>query len=263
LPIRFIYFDCMDTLVQMDIPSMEVYADWAREAAAPLGVFEDRVSFRKEWKLHRIRQESQGGLREGTILGRIRDLLREESDRLGLGLGAARIESASAGIHERYWASYRSSAYVLPEVAETLERLSSGSGIPLGVLSNFMVAGGIPCLLADHGLGGFFQTVVVSCDHGWRKPSPAIFEVAIRKAGVRPEEILFVGDDLTADYRGAEAAGMNPLLYDPGRLHPAIERRIESFRGIEAWIPRGMDPLNLGKRDSAETRSSEADPCLL
>jgi len=250
----------MDTLVQMDISSMEVYADWAREAAAGLGVFGDPASFRKEWKLHRTRQEARAALREGTILGRIRDLLCEESERLGLALGAARIESAAAGIHERYWASYRSAAYVLPEVPETLERLRAGSGIPLGVLSNFMVEGGIPCLLADHGLGGFFQQVVVSCDHGWRKPSPAIFEVAIGKAGVRPQEILFVGDDLTADYRGAEAAGMNPLLYDPQGLHPAIERRIESFRAIESWIRRGADRSNRPGKDHAKTLTGEREP---
>ncbi len=46
------------------------------------------------------------------------------------------------------------------------------------------------------------------------KPNPDIFEYALRKLKVRPEEALFVGDNVELDYKGAKNVGMHPLLID-------------------------------------------------
>jgi len=46
------------------------------------------------------------------------------------------------------------------------------------------------------------------------KPHPDIFKYALRKLKVRPEEAMFVGDDVKVDYKGAKNVGMYALLID-------------------------------------------------
>lgn len=69
--------------------------------------------------------------------------------------------------------------------------------------------------IADH-----FAAVVTSVEHGRRKPSPCIFHRALELTTGRAETAVYVGDSYAADYRGALAAGMRPLLIDPQRRHP-------------------------------------------
>ena len=46
---------------------------------------------------------------------------------------------------------------------------------------------------------------------GYEKPNPAIFEYALDRAK-KPEEVWMVGDNIDADVRGAEAAGIPAIL---------------------------------------------------
>ena len=44
------------------------------------------------------------------------------------------------------------------------------------------------------------------------KPDPEAFRYALKKLGVKPREALFVGDDVEADYKAAEKAGIKAVL---------------------------------------------------
>jgi FMN phosphatase YigB (HAD superfamily) len=44
------------------------------------------------------------------------------------------------------------------------------------------------------------------------KPDRAIFEKAFEIAGVKPEEVLFIGDSITSDVKPALELGINPVL---------------------------------------------------
>ena len=44
------------------------------------------------------------------------------------------------------------------------------------------------------------------------KPSPEIFKYAISKLNLKPEETIFVGDNVEADYKGAENVGIKAIL---------------------------------------------------
>jgi len=57
------------------------------------------------------------------------------------------------------------------------------------------------------------------------KPAPAFFELAMRDAGLRPEETLVVGDDLEADCAGGAAAGCRTALVLTGRTDREALRR--------------------------------------
>lgn len=44
------------------------------------------------------------------------------------------------------------------------------------------------------------------------KPHPDVFRYALKKLKAKPEETLFIGDSIDADYKGAEKAGIKAIL---------------------------------------------------
>jgi FMN hydrolase / 5-amino-6-(5-phospho-D-ribitylamino)uracil phosphatase len=58
------------------------------------------------------------------------------------------------------------------------------------------------------GIDRLVDFVLVSEEFGVAKPDPEIFREALRLAGVRPEEAVFVGDSAEFDMVGAQASGI-------------------------------------------------------
>ncbi|MBM4436570.1 MAG: HAD family hydrolase [Actinobacteria bacterium] len=56
--------------------------------------------------------------------------------------------------------------------------------------------------------------VLISGELGVSKPDPAIFWLALEKAGCAPDEAVMVGDSLPADMAGAQALGIRTLWID-------------------------------------------------
>ncbi|MFD4370262.1 HAD family hydrolase [Streptomyces sp. NPDC058486] len=78
--------------------------------------------------------------------------------------------------------------------------------------------------LAAARLTGLLPTVVVSSDHGVRKPDPALFHTALAQLGASPEGAWVIGDSLAADIAGGLRAGLNTLWISHGRTHPGGPR---------------------------------------
>jgi putative hydrolase of the HAD superfamily len=111
---------------------------------------------------------------------------------------------------------------VLPESLAGLRRLSA-RGLPLGVVSNadgtveeLLFQNGI-CQLSD-GPGVQVAAIIDSAVVGVAKPDPRIFALGVDQLGFLPDEIAFVGDSLLSDVRGAAAAGLLPVHFDPYEL---------------------------------------------
>lgn len=66
------------------------------------------------------------------------------------------------------------------------------------------------------GLGGFFRAGLSAQDLGVGKPDARIFQAAAQAAGVRPHEVLHVGDDAALDVLGALGAGMQAAWVNRG-----------------------------------------------
>ncbi len=96
---------------------------------------------------------------------------------------------------------------VLPTLIELRRR-----GFKLGIVSD------APRMsawlrIASMGLTEFFDFVITRDDvSGEEKPSMLPFRAAIKKLGVKPEEIVFVGDNPERDILGAKKAGMVTVL---------------------------------------------------
>ncbi len=57
-----------------------------------------------------------------------------------------------------------------------------------------------------------FDTIIVSAEEGLAKPDPRIYERAVARLGVRPEEAVFV-DDLEENIAAARACGLHGIRY--------------------------------------------------
>lgn len=76
---------------------------------------------------------------------------------------------------------------------------------PMVLVSNFY--GNIQVVLQEFGLDHLFQDVVESAVVGIRKPDPRIFSLGVEKLGLKPEEVMVVGDSFYKDIEPAQAAG--------------------------------------------------------
>jgi putative hydrolase of the HAD superfamily len=121
---------------------------------------------------------------------------------------------------------------VYPETREVLLALR-GAGMTLLVVSNWDST--LPRLLERLELAPFFDGVVVSAVFGASKPSRAIFDEAVRRAGVPHADVLHVGDSLVDDYHGARAAGLHALLVDRAGRAPEGS---EAIRSLSELPPR-------------------------
>lgn len=84
----------------------------------------------------------------------------------------------------------------------------------LGIVSNFAIPECLLKLLNDNGLDGLFDAVVVSGAVNKRKPSPEIFEGALKMLDVSAYETVFVGDTIDADVEGSKAVGMKVIYIE-------------------------------------------------
>ncbi len=103
---------------------------------------------------------------------------------------------------------------LLPGAVETLRELKQ-RGYLLGAVTN-----GVSSLqnikLDTAGIRDLFDVVVVSGDIGIYKPDRRIFDEACRRAGVRNDQALFVGDHPVNDIEGALGAGMPAIRMNYG-----------------------------------------------
>lgn len=105
------------------------------------------------------------------------------------------------------------------------------SRVALGVISNS--EGRVDVFLQKAGLLGFFDFVIDSAVVGVRKPDRAIFEMALEKAGARPDRSLHVGDSYQIDVMGARGAGIQPALFSPAA----------DLNGFDCYVINRLDQI--------------------
>ena len=87
-------------------------------------------------------------------------------------------------------------------------------GIRTGVISNIsyassVVAERINRLLPENA----FEFIITSSNYIFRKPNKRIFDLALEKAGLEPDEVWYIGDHYECDVKGALNAGLLPIWY--------------------------------------------------
>lgn len=107
-------------------------------------------------------------------------------------------------------------------------------GIRVAVISNTTYRGFVLRKeLEQMGVMSYFDFVMASADYGIRKPDPLLFEIALRRMEVRPEEAWYIGNAVPIDCAGAAAAGMVPVWY------AADDIRRGRYESEAAGLPAG------------------------
>ncbi len=93
------------------------------------------------------------------------------------------------------------------EHVEFLARMCTA--YPLALVSNFDHGPTARGILERDGAASYFNPIVISDEHGWRKPHANIFIDTLDALGVLPEDALYVGDSVADDVVGAKGAGLD------------------------------------------------------
>jgi putative hydrolase of the HAD superfamily len=132
-------------------------------------------------------------------------------------------ESMTNRLYETFstFESYR----LYDDVKPTLDAIE-GAGYRIGLISNF--DSWLEKMLIEMEVGHVFDPSIISGLVGVEKPDPAIYRVAIERAGLAPERCVHVGDSPTMDMGPAEEVGITPILLDrTGRYPEPRYARIE------------------------------------
>jgi len=89
----------------------------------------------------------------------------------------------------------------------TLKRLEA-DGYRMGLISNAGDDKDVQQLVQGFGISSYFDFILTSAGCSYRKPHPRIFETALSKWYFLSSEAVMVGDNLDADIRGAQNAGL-------------------------------------------------------
>jgi len=125
-----------------------------------------------------------------------------------------------------------------PDIGACLAALGERD-LRLGIVCDVGFSGGelLRELLAGEGLLGYFSGWAFSDEVGHYKPSPQIFEAALRALESEPRAALHVGDLRRTDVAGAAAIGMRTVRYqgmnDEGDADPGPEAEFVLDKHLE------------------------------
>ncbi len=225
---KWIFFDCMETLIDLtELPKQKDYALWAFNGSGCEIFWSSFEEFFEEYQLaKKIIEQGSPPLKEHEISLRF-DLITKLRRP---GIPGGKQSAVKEALCENFWRTYMAKCYVRDEVKTVLQALAQR--YCLGVVSNFTVFNGIEELLSRNHIRPYFTFVITSVKEGWRKPHPRIYQAALEKARVSPEQILFVGDDVDCDYVGTKKTGFYSLLLDRYDRFQNIPQRVNNFHQL-------------------------------
>jgi HAD superfamily hydrolase (TIGR01549 family) len=116
--------------------------------------------------------------------------------------------------------NYIANDMLLDGVPETLAALQK-KGYALAVVSNRSQP--FDDYLREKEIWSYFNFALAAGQVQAWKPAPEIFLQAAQRAGVQPDEAVYIGDNYFADIVGARRAGLIPVLYDPRGVFPEAD----------------------------------------
>jgi putative hydrolase of the HAD superfamily len=122
---------------------------------------------------------------------------------------------------DAYFDPFIRSCQLIPGTHEMLASLEGR--YRLALVSNFTHPPAVAQILTRVGIEHFFDAILISGHLGIRKPHPSVFAELMRRLGLAPAEIMFIGDELQADVIGARKAGMHTvwMTYRQGLERPS------------------------------------------
>ncbi len=200
---RALLVDALGTLVELPPPAPALREQLSARFGIDIGLDQADAALRAEIAYYRSH------LQQARDAHSLADLRRRCAEVLRGALPAcARLAGVSTeALTETLLAALRFRAFADARPALIAAR---ARGQRVIVVSNWDVS--LTEVLERIGLAALVDDVVISAVIGVRKPSPAIFEAALRRAEAGPGEAMHVGDSVEEDVDGARAAGIEAVL---------------------------------------------------
>ena len=212
MDIRALLFDVNGTLI--DIETDEGLEEIYRTIAHFL-MYEGITLHRWEVRdlyfqiMQRHRAASSEKFVEWDAVSVWREFLQQTGSDYTRGLPLEKLAQLPLFLAELHRGIARKRLRLYPQVQETLDQLRSR--YRLAVVSDAQSAYAVPELRAV-GIRDYFNPIIVSGDYGYRKPDPRLFQKALATLEIRPEQALYLGNDLYHDILGAQQVGMKAIL---------------------------------------------------
>ncbi len=207
MTIKAVLFDLGGTLVEADaVHPGEIF----RRILAYVGVSKS-LDETKNAVLNADREAKDSNL--VSLFGKIQceEYWRKWNSLVLKRLGLEENEELAKVVHSR-WFDFL--GFTLYPDSEEVQRELRLRGLKLGLVSNGYEEE-VHLILEKVNLEKATFDIIVGVDTvQCMKPHPDIFKYALKKLKVKPEETVFVGDDVERDYRGATNACMHALLID-------------------------------------------------
>jgi putative hydrolase of the HAD superfamily len=181
---------------------------------------------------------SQERYPEFDAVGIWRSIIEDHQTDFTRALPAAKLEQLPLSLAELARGVSRRRLGLYPYVREVLDVLRER--YPLAVVTDAQSAYA-RSELHKVGLLGYFDPIVVSGDHGYRKPDPRLFRLALDGMAVAAENTLYVGNDMYRDIYGAREAGLTTVMFDSDQGEKtyrdcAPDYTITDFRDLPAIL---------------------------
>ncbi|NBC01420.1 MAG: HAD-IA family hydrolase [Bacteroidetes bacterium] len=228
MPIRFVYFDIDNTLLDHSAAERAGLRDLhAAHAEAFNGV---AVA-----QLQQTYHAASGPLWKQYAEGAI-DKAAVKNGRFARTFATLNVpldpQHANAFYMRRYATHWRAIDGALTAFKAVAERL------PVGVITNGFLETQRRKLARFPVLRDRSAAVIISEETGVLKPHPRLFTEATRRAAVDPADILYVGDSLFSDVQGATRAGWQAAWYTAATnpVEAPVALRFYDWEAFTAWL---------------------------
>ncbi|MDP3980513.1 MAG: HAD-IA family hydrolase [Chlamydiota bacterium] len=227
---KAVFFDAGGTLFCPYRSVGDIYADTAKRHGLDVTGEEVDRCFREIW----LRKSSLSAL-ESTLDERTwwYELVHEVFLSLGV------FDDFDAFFNELHELFARPEIWHLyPEVPGVLETLRA-DGYILGIVSNWDSR--LVALCEKLGIQAHFDFILASAIVGSSKPHRGIFDEALMRAQVKPEEALHIGDSMKDDYEASTALGIQSLLIDRDAHHQDHTFTLASLEDLIPYLNMGSE----------------------
>ncbi|WP_297509009.1 TIGR02253 family HAD-type hydrolase [Thermococcus sp.] len=203
---RAVFFDFVGTLITKEGEN-ETHLNIIREVLKRAG--REDLDAETVWRAYEEESSRLFSELAGKEARKIRDVDTEALKLVGERFGfevPADFWEISIAFHGRY-------GRLFPDAVETIKALKE-MGLHVGIITD-SDNDYIEAHLRALGIYELFDSITTSEDSGYFKPHPRPFLLALERAGVKPSEALYVGDNPKKDCVGAKNVGMMSVLLDP------------------------------------------------
>ena len=232
--IKAIFFD-LDGTLRHSVPSG---GDVSTDYAITLGLQVDDEARLRAMRWEHLYWASSTDLRDDLLAhsADTENFWIEYSRRRLIALGASPEWAAEFAptVSKHMGEFYRPESIVPEDVRRVLPQLKQ-AGYILAVISNRDIP--FHELLREHGIGEYFDFSLAAGEVQVWKPDPGIFQHALQRVDLSPQDVIYVGDNYYADVAGSRSAGLRPVLYDPLGIFPDPDcETIKSFDELNSIL---------------------------